>query len=45
MHNTTVLPDKRIYETFDNPSDRNIRYNQLKTQGKKPEQGQYESAN
>lgn len=34
----TQLPDKRTYETFNSPSERNIRYNQLKAQGKKPEQ-------
>ena len=41
----TTLPDKREYETFDSPSERNIRYNELKNRGKKPEMGQYESVN
>ena len=41
--NETILPDKRKYETFDSPSERNIRFNELKNRGKKPEAGQYES--
>lgn len=41
----TTLPDKREYETFDSPAERNIRYNELKNRGKKPEMGQYESVN
>ena len=28
--NETILPDKRKYETFDSPSERNIRFNELK---------------
>ena len=41
----TQLPDKRNYETYDSESEKNIRFNQLKAQGKKPEQGRYESVN
>ncbi len=39
----TQLPDKRYYETFDKESERNVRYNELKNRGKKPEQGFYDS--
>lgn len=41
----TILPDKRNYETYDSPSERNIRFNELKNRWKKPEMGQYESVN
>lgn len=39
----TQLADKRYYETFDNEAERNRRYNELKNQWKKPEQGFYDS--
>lgn len=28
--NETILPDKRNYETYDSPSERNVRFNELK---------------
>lgn len=43
MLNRTTLPDKRIYETYSSASERNVRYNQLKAQWRRPELGQYES--
>lgn len=41
----TQLPDKRYYETYDTESERNIRFNELKNRGHKPEQGRYLSVN
>lgn len=41
----TQLPDKRTYETYDTESERNIRFNELKNRGHKPEQGRYQSIN
>lgn len=43
MLTQTQLPDKRMYETFKDKAERNQRYNQLKAQEKKPEQGEYDS--
>ena len=39
----TQLPDKRIYETYDKESERNIRVNELKNVWRKPEVGFYDS--
>jgi len=41
----TQLPDKRYYETYSEEYERNRRYNELKNQWKKPEQGFYDSIN
>lgn len=40
---STQLPDKRNYETYNNEAEKNKRYNELKNQWRKPEQGFYDS--
>ena len=39
----TQLPDKRNYETYDSEAEKNRRFNELKNQWRKPEQGFYDS--
>lgn len=42
---STELPNGNKYETYDNESERNRRYQELKNMWRKPEMGGYKSVN